>query len=44
MKYEKPEMEVLNFGKDVMAMNIDPSGEPDGSSTGEQGDPTTGEW
>lgn len=37
MKYEKPEMEVIDFKGDVMALNIDPSGGPDSS-------PTDGEW
>lgn len=38
MKYEKPEMEVLVFGKDISTLDIvGASGEPDNSDAG-------GEW
>lgn len=43
MNYEKPEMQVIDFEKNVMALNITASGEPDGSNTGEYGD-ESGEW
>lgn len=37
MNYEKPEMQVIDFEKTVMALKLDASG-PDSSDTGEYGE------
>ena len=34
MKYEKPEMEIIDFKGNVMALKIQVSGDPDSSDTG----------